>query len=173
MKRGFSEFYYRFNLIKIPMHRIIRKILIFLLVALIVIQFIRPARNSGAAESPTDITHYVQTPDTVLHILQTSCYDCHSNHTDYPWYTNINPVGFWLRSHINDGKEAINFSDLSLLSKKKLDHRFGDIAEEVEKRDMPLTSYTLIHRYAKLDDGQIRLIKSWTETARKEIGYQK
>jgi|SRR5450432_266089 hypothetical protein len=151
--------------------RMIRKILITLLTIFIAIQFIRPARNNGSAEGPTDVTHIVRTPDTVLHILKTSCYDCHSNQTEYPWYVNINPVGLWLRSHINDGKRAINFSDLSGFNRKKLDHRFGDIAEEVEKGDMPLSSYTFIHGYAKLDSGQIKLIKGWTVSARKEIGY--
>jgi hypothetical protein len=151
--------------------RIIRKILIVLLIIFLCIQFIRPTRNNGPAESSVDITHYVHTPDTILKMLKTSCYDCHSNHTVYPWYVNINPVGLWLNNHINDGKEAFNFTDLSGFSKKKLDHRFRDIAEEVEKGDMPLSSYTLLHGYAKLDSGQIRMIKAWTVAARKEIGY--
>jgi hypothetical protein len=151
----------------------IRKILILLLIVLIIIQFIRPARNTGAVASSADVTHYVHVPDTVMHILQASCYDCHSNNTVYPWYTNINPVGFWMRSHINDGKRSINFSDLSMFDKRKLDHRLKDISEQVENKEMPLWSYTLIHTYAKLDSGQVQLIKAWTETARKEVGYQK
>ncbi|HMC84750.1 MAG TPA: heme-binding domain-containing protein, partial [Chitinophagaceae bacterium] len=151
----------------------IRKILIGLLVALVLIQFIRPARNNGSMSSANDITHYVKVPDTIMHMLKTSCYDCHSNHTQYPWYVNINPVGFWLRSHINDGKHAINFSDLSAFDKKKLDHRLGDIAETTAKHEMPLSTYTLIHTYAKLSDDQINMIKEWTDAARKEVGYQK
>jgi hypothetical protein len=151
---------------------LIRKILVILLITFLAIQFIRPSRNSGIAESNSDITHYVHTPDSILNILKKSCYDCHSNHTDYPWYVNINPVGLWLRYHVNNGKEAINFSDLSGFNKKKLDHRMGDIAEQVEKGEMPLTTYTFIHRYAIPDSGQIRMIKSWTIAARKEIGYQ-
>jgi hypothetical protein len=156
-------------LLKKTMNRIIRRILTLLLVIFLAIQFIRPSRNNGIAESSNDITHTVHTPDTILTILKVSCYDCHSNHTYYPWYVNINPVGLWLRSHINDGKLAINFSNLSNFTKKKLDHRFNDISEQVEKGDMPLTSYTLIHRYAKLDSGQIKLIKNWTEAARKQL----
>jgi hypothetical protein len=155
------------------MLRIIRKIGIVMLVIFLAIQFIRPERNNGIAESASDVTHYVHTPDSVLNILKTSCYDCHSNHTVYPWYVNINPVGLWMRSHINDGKRAINFSNLSNFTKKKLDHRFGDIAEQVEKKDMPLPTYTFIHRYAKLDSGQIKKIKNWTESAREEIGYRR
>ncbi|MDP4130966.1 MAG: heme-binding domain-containing protein [Bacteroidota bacterium] len=151
----------------------IRKILIVFLILFLALQFIRPARNTGVASSGSDITHYVHVPDTVMHILITSCYDCHSNHTEYPWYTNISPIGLWMRQHINHGKKAINFSDLSSFTKKKLDHRFGDIAEQVEKDEMPLPSYTFIHTYAKLDSGQVKLIKSWTDSARRELAFPK
>lgn len=147
----------------------IKKILIGLLVVLVIIQFIRPARNNGSAAGPNDITHYVHVPDTVMHILQASCYDCHSNHTRYPWYVNINPVGWWLRKHINDGKRSINFSDLSQMPKKKLVHRMGDIGEQVTEHEMPLSSYTLIHTDAKLDDDQIRMLKAWSDSAKAEV----
>jgi Haem-binding domain len=150
----------------------IRKILIVLLVIFAAMQFIRPARNNGVAETTTDIRHFVKVPDTVMKILKISCYDCHSNHTDYPWYMNINPVGLWMKNHIDDGKDAINFSDVSVLSKKKFDHRMKDIAEQVDNKEMPLTSYTFIHRDAKLDSVQVQMIKDWTIAARKEINYQ-
>ena len=147
----------------------IRNIFIVLLILFLAFQFIRPARNNGTASSEKDITHYVHVPDTVMHMLQYSCYDCHSNHTNYPWYININPAGLWMRQHILYGKKAINFSDLSGFTKKKIMHRLGDIAEEVEKEDMPLPSYTFIHRKARLDSGQIKLIKAWTDAAKKEL----
>jgi hypothetical protein len=150
----------------------IRKIFLFVLIIFVGLQFIRPARNNGIAETANDITHYVHVPDTVKSILRSSCYDCHSNRTVYPWYVNVNPVGLWLKNHIDDGKRAINFSDVSGFTKKKLDHRMKDVAEQVDSREMPLTSYTFIHRYAKLDSGQVRIIKDWTIAARKEIGYQ-
>jgi hypothetical protein len=151
----------------------VRKILLTILVIFLALQFIRPAPNNGLAEGPNDITHYIQMPDTIQHILKTSCYDCHSNHTIYPWYAEINPVGLWLRNHIVDGKRAINFSDLSGFTKKKLDQRLGDIAETVEKKEMPLGTYTFIHRYAIMDSGQTKLIKIWVDSARTEIGYKK
>ena len=150
----------------------IRKIIIVLAILFLAIQFIRPARNTGMADATTDITHFVHVPDTVLNLLKKSCYDCHSNHTEYPWYTNINPAGLWMQNHIDDGKKAINFSDLSSFNKKKLDHRLGDIAQQVEKHDMPLSSYTLIHTYAKLNDAEIKLLKDWTDSARKEVNYK-
>ena len=138
-----------------------KRIIVILLIIIVLIQFIRPARNLGSAATSKDITHYVYVPDTVMQILKTSCYDCHSNHTYYPWYANINPVGLWLQGHINDGKRAINFSDLSSLDKRKLDHRLGDIAKATKEHEMPLSSYTIIHTYAKLGDGQIALLKQW------------
>jgi Haem-binding domain len=150
----------------------IGKILIVLLIIFLGMQFIRPARNNGVAETSSDISHYVKVPDSVKKILVTSCYDCHSNHTVYPWYVNINPIGLWLKNHIDDGKRAINFSDLSGFSKKKLDHRMKDISEQVDSLEMPLSSYTFIHRYAILDSAKIQIIKNWTTDARKEINYQ-
>lgn len=150
----------------------IRNILIILLILFLAFQFIRPARNNGMASSEKDIAHYVQVPDTVMNILKNSCYDCHSNHTNYPWYTNLNPAGLWMRQHIIYGKKSINFSDLSGFTKKKIVHRLGDIDEQIEKKEMPLPSYTFIHRGARLDSGQIRLLKAWTDSARKELAAQ-
>jgi hypothetical protein len=147
----------------------LKKILLGLLIVFIAIQFIRPERNNGAIAGPNDIAHYVQVPDTVMHLLQKSCFDCHSNQTRYPWYVNINPVGWWLRHHIDEGKHALNFSDLSPLPKKKLVHRMGDIGEQVKEHEMPLKSYTLIHMDAKLDDAQIQILKAWSDKARAEM----
>jgi hypothetical protein len=150
----------------------IRKFFTVLVIIFLAIQFIRPDRNNGAMNGPHDINHYMDVPDTVKKILISSCYDCHSNYTVYPWYVNVNPVGLWLKNHIDDGKRAINFSDLSGFNKKKLDHRMKDISEQVDNREMPLSTYLFIHRYAKLDSGQIEIIKNWAVNARKEIGYQ-
>ena len=147
----------------------LRKILIGLLILFIVIQFIRPGRNNGSIAGPADITHYVQVPDSVMRVLQVSCYDCHSNRTVYPWYANINPVGWWLQHHVNEGKQAINFSDLSAMPKKKLVHRMGDIGEQVEEHEMPLSSYLIIHKDAALTDAQIRMLKEWSARAKAEV----
>ena len=100
--------------------KIIKCTLIGLLVLFIGIQFIRPEKNLGTIAGPNDITHYVPMPENVRTILQRSCYDCHSNHTNYPWYVNVNPIALFMGGHITDGKAKLNFSDLSKLNERRL-----------------------------------------------------
>lgn len=150
----------------------IRKILVGLLVALVVIQFIRPTRNKGAAETPTDITHATVVPDSTLRLLQTACYDCHSNHTNYPWYAEVNPVGLWLNDHINEGKRELNFSEFATYPTKRKIHKLEEVSETVEKHHMPLGSYLWIHSEARLTDAQRQTIIHWADSAKTKIASQ-
>ncbi len=138
-----------------------KKIGLGLLVALVVIQFVRPTRNSSASESLNDISKFYDVPDEVHAVLKKSCYDCHSNNTVYPWYTNIQPAGLWLQSHVNDGKEELNFSEFGAYDQKRAKHKFEEIGEVVGEAEMPLSSYTLIHRDAKLTSEQSSAIAAW------------
>lgn len=143
--------------------------MVTLVILLVGIQFIRPKQNQGKADGPNDITHYVPVPSNVQAILKRSCYNCHSNHTDYPWYFQINPVGFWMASHIRHGKEELNFSDLSGMSERRISHKLVSIADQVENQDMPIGSYTWIHTNAKLSNTEIKIIKDWTAMASQHI----
>ena len=151
------------------MKRPIRIILITLLIILIIIQFIRPAKNISSVSSPTDIAVGYKIPDDVQHILKVSCYDCHSNNTVYPWYWQIQPVTWFMNGHIDDAKRSLNFSTFSAYSIRKQYRSFDEINKEVKDDDMPLNSYTLIHRDAKLSEAQKLSIATWTTAARKEI----
>ncbi|WP_128547664.1 heme-binding domain-containing protein [Larkinella soli] len=146
-----------------------RKILIGLLVVLVVIQFIRPEKNNGQADTPQDLTHSVQVSQPVMTTLKTACYNCHSNHTDYPWYSNVNPVGLWLANHIEEGKEELNFSEFSTYDKKRKDHKLEEIAEEVEEGHMPMPAYTLVHQDAKLSEAQKTELIEWVKAERKRL----
>jgi hypothetical protein len=150
-----------------------KKVLVGLLVIFIAIQLIRPERNNGQADTSQDIAHYAQVPDNVMHVLKTSCYDCHSNHTDYPWYTNINPVGLWMNHHVEEGKGELNFSEFATYNKKRIDHKLEEIAEEVEEGHMPLPSYLLIHTDAKLSKEQMKLIVDWAKSERQRLALVK
>jgi hypothetical protein len=146
-----------------------KKILLGLLIVLVGIQFIHPARNHGEAETPQDITHAVQVPAEIGNVLSTSCYDCHSNHTAYPWYSYLNPVGWWLNGHIKDGKEELNFSEFATYDAERMDHKLEEIAEEVEEGHMPLPAYLWLHTDAKLSEAQIQSIVTWANTERQQF----
>jgi hypothetical protein len=138
-----------------------KKIGLGLLAVLVVIQFIRPTKNSSTAESPNEISKYYEVPADIHTVIKKSCYDCHSNNTNYPWYTNIQPMGWWLQSHVNDGKEELNFQEFGTYAEKKAKHKFEEIEEVVRDHEMPLSSYTLIHRDAKLTPEQAAALSSW------------
>lgn len=140
-----------------------RKIALSMLLILIVIQFFQPQKNQSSELLAADITKVTNVPDDVLHILKTSCYDCHSNNTVYPWYNNLQPVAWWLNNHIKEGKERLNFSEFGNYTFDKSRKKLRGIAREIEEGEMPLTSYTVIHRNAILDEAQKKLVINWAE----------
>ncbi len=130
---------------------------------LVVIQFIRPAKNIGTVEGPNDITHTVTVPIEVQNILQKSCNDCHSNNTQYPWYYNIQPVAWWLANHVNDGKRHLNFSEFNTYKTKRKLKKLKEIKEEIEDGEMPMDSYLWIHSNAKLTEVEKASLYKWVE----------
>ena len=112
-------------------------------------------------------------PPEVRKILETACYDCHSNQTHYPWYAQIQPVGWWLASHINDGKSQLNFSEFASYTEHRRAKKLQSVVDEVTDRSMPLSSYTWIHREAKLTDAQIKLVANWADALAEKIEPEK
>ncbi|MFN8297196.1 MAG: heme-binding domain-containing protein [Chitinophagales bacterium] len=142
-----------------------RKIILFILLILIVIQFFQPKKNQSTELLAADITKVTNVPDEVLNILKTSCYDCHSNNTVYPWYNNIQPIAWWLNNHIKEGKERLNFSEFGKYNMDKSRKKLRGIIRDIEEGEMPLSSYTLIHRNAILDEAQKKLVTDWAKNA--------
>lgn len=142
---------------------------VFALVLLIAIQFVQPARNESAAASPNDLKSRHPVPADVAALLQRACYDCHSNHTRYPWYAAVQPVGWWLAWHVDDGKRHLDFSEFSAYPAKRAKKKLAEIADEVETRGMPLKSYTWLHPEARLTPAEIRLVVDWAEGLRNGV----
>lgn len=139
----------------------VRKILVGAISILVIIQFIRPARNESASVSPNDITLAYPVPEQVQTILKTSCYNCHSNNTTYPWYANVQPVGWWMQKHVNDAKKELNFSEFGTYSEKRAKHKFDEMVDEVSEGEMPLKSYLIMHAEAKLTPEQSKALTDW------------
>lgn len=121
---------------------------------LLAIQFIRPQRNSSAPAVPQDFLDTFHVGDTVKNLLANSCFDCHSNNTRYPWYTNIQPVSWLMANHIKEGKEKLNFNELAALSIRRRNSKFKNITEQIDHGEMPLKSYLLMHNNAKLSPAE-------------------
>lgn len=143
----------------------LKKITYILLAVLVIIQFIRPARNTGMGPYPNDITTRLHIPNDVMNTFQQACYDCHSNHTKYPWYANVQPLAWWIQDHVNDGKRHFNFHEFASYSPKKQKHKLEEIIETIEKGEMPMESYTWLHKEARLSATQIAAIKNWVTEA--------
>jgi hypothetical protein len=144
----------------------IKKILLGLALLFLAIQFVRPVKNLSPAPGSNDITARVTVPAEVQQVLVKACYDCHSDHTRYPWYAEVQPVGWWLASHIHDGKEHLNFSQFCTYNTKVADRKLRQIARNIDNGEMPLDSYKWIHRDAILTKAEIKLIDGWVDAAR-------
>lgn len=136
---------------------------LLIIVILIVLQFFRPEKNQATTVQEYDLLQVSTIPDSLASILVISCYDCHSNHTEYPWYSRISPVSWYLDTHIRDGKEDLNLSEYGLLDKAGKIGVLSDIYDAMEAGSMPLQSYLLIHRDASLSKDEIDALLDWSD----------
>jgi hypothetical protein len=141
--------------------RRLKKILWPLLILFIAIQFVRPAQNKSERVLSTDMTKIYSVPDNVQAVFRAACYDCHSNNTRYPWYSNIQPGGWLLANHIKNGRSALNFSEFGSYSQRKQTSKLKAIVNSLNDGTMPLKSYSLIHRDARLTNDEKALIINW------------
>lgn len=149
--------------------KLLKKILLTILILLLIAQFFRPEKNDGNLESVNAFLAETNPPENVKAILQESCFDCHTNSSRYPWYNAITPVNYWLADHIKDGKKHLDFSTWDGNSVKRKDHKFEEIIEMVDQKEMPLPSYTYTHSEAKLNEEQIQAVIDWANQVR--LGY--
>src|ERR1043165_736117 len=138
-----------------------KKILLFLLIAFIIIQFFHPKPNKASDLQSNFIGRAYSIPGDVNTILQKACYDCHSNNTRYPWYSNIQPVDWWLANHITEGKKHLNFDEYTNQNLRRQYHRLEETIEQVKEGEMPLNSYLWIHKDAKLTDDEKNKLIGW------------
>ena len=142
----------------------LKKIGIGIGVIFLIIQFFQPEKNL-TDEHQADISTKYQLPDDVKSILKVACNDCHTNKTDYPWYANIQPFGWWLNDHITNGKRHLNFSNFTKQSVARQNHKFEETIEVIEDDEMPLDSYTYLglHAEANLTEDQKNILINWAK----------
>ncbi len=141
--------------------KIMKKILLFIVAVLVIIQFFRPDKNTSNEVSINKIT---DVPPHIEQILKTSCYDCHSNNTVYPWYSNIAPVSWIIANHVNDGKKHVNFDEWKTYNDNQRKHNIHDLEEVIMENSMPMSSYTILHKNAVLSDKDKKDLLEWINT---------
>jgi len=134
--------------------KILKIIAIIALVGFVGIQFIPTERNQSYTVPETDFMLVHNVPETIQKKLQVSCYDCHSNNTQYPWYNKIQPAAWFLEDHIKEGKAELNFNEWDSLSSRRKSSKLRSIIKQIESGEMPLDSYTLIHKDAKFSEAE-------------------
>lgn len=146
--------------------KIVKKILILLLIVFVIAQFFGPEKNQGDIASIQPFIEDTNPPENVKLILKEACYDCHSDFTKYPWYYSVTPVNYWINGHIEHGKKHFNVSQWEGNSAKRKDHKFEELIEMVEDKEMPLNSYTWMHGEAQLSDVDIKAVLDWAKLVR-------
>ena len=141
--------------------KIVKIIAIVLLVVFVGIQFIPSSRNQSDSVPETDFMLVNDVAENIQNKLQVSCYDCHSNNTQYPWYNKVQPVAWFLEDHIKEGKTELNFNEWDSLSSRRKTSKLRSIIKQIESGEMPLNSYTLIHRDAKFSKEETEEIINW------------
>ena len=134
--------------------KIVKIIAIIALVGFVGIQFIPTERNQSDTVPESDFMLVNNVPETIQKKLQVSCYDCHSNNTQYPWYNRVQPVAWFLEDHIKEGKAELNFNEWDSLSSRRKSSKLRSIIKQIESGEMPLDSYTLIHKDAKFSEAE-------------------
>lgn len=145
-----------------------KKLLLALIAFLVVIQFFRIDKTNPAVDKKTDFLVIKNTPENVATLIKNACYDCHSNESTYPWYTNVQPIAWFVKNHIDEGREELNFSTFGTYEVLKQARKLKKAAREVQEGEMPLSSYTLIHQNTKLTDEQTKTLEAYF-TSMKEL----
>ena len=123
---------------------------VIVVAVVLAIQFIPVERNVSTVPAGQSFERTEKVPANVAAILKVSCYDCHSNNTRYPWYSELQPGAWFMARHIKKGKEELNFDEFNNYSKRRKKAKIKSITSQIEKEEMPLKSYLMLHSSARL-----------------------
>ena len=137
--------------------------------ALVVIQFFPTDKNESYTTPETDFVLVNKVPSEIENQLMQSCYDCHSNNTVYPWYSKIQPAAWFLEDHIKEGKAELNFNEWDNYSDRRKNSKLRSIIKQIENGEMPLDSYTLIHRDAIFSEKEKEAVLNYMKTLKDDL----
>ena len=145
-------------------HKMTKKIFVGLVMLFLIMQLLQPTRNIAEGPFENDISKVYALPVDVQNVFTQKCYDCHSNNTKYPWYIHIQPIGWWMASHIKEAKDEINFSEFKTYNEKRASHKLEEVMEDMEDGSMPISSYVWLHSEAKVTPEEAKAINKWIQS---------
>jgi Haem-binding domain len=143
---------------------LLRKILLGLLAVFLLMQFYRIDKTNPPTDPNLDFLTVVNAPMEMATLVKNSCYDCHSHETKYPWYTDIMPFSKWIKGHIDQGREELNFSIWTTYEPDKQDHKLEEASEMLIETKMPLTTYLIAHSEARISKEERQALANWFES---------
>jgi hypothetical protein len=143
------------------MKLLIRRIIMAGAVIGVVAQAFRPERSNPASDPSLSIRRDpLMTPD-VLELMDRSCFDCHTNETRWPWYTNLTPVNFLVARDVARGRQRVNLSNWLSYAPGRRASLLEQMVDEVSDSSMPLAPYRLMHPEASWSDEEKKTFLDW------------
>lgn len=143
------------------MRKVLKVASAFLILLFAGAQFVRPERFNPPPVAGRSLEERAHVPPEVAGVLKRSCMDCHSNRTNWPWYSNVAPASWFVTDHVNHGRRHLNFSTWGDYDRRDAGQRLNGICATAKTGMMPLSSYTLIHRQARLAQTDVQTICAW------------
>lgn len=137
----------------------IKILVIVVMVLLVGIQFI-PRKHANPVVNAVEEFNPERSVGEMA-LLRSACFDCHSNETEYPWYSYVQPLALWINDHVMEAREELNFSIWQTYSTKKKLDKLEECVEMIESKEMPLTSFTVSHPEARLTDAERLQLTDW------------
>ncbi len=149
-------------------HFTLKKSVLFVALLLLILQLFTIDKTIKPVDATKDFISVTNPNIEAAHLLKIACYDCHSNQPNYPWYTSVAPISWWIKHHINEGSHHLNFSEWQTFSVKKQNHKLDECVEMIEEEEMPMQTYTWMHGEAKLNDAQRLLLVNWFKALKEQ-----
>lgn len=144
-------------------------IAVVIAVIFIGLQFTTPRHTNPSVDAAQTLAATTAVPPEISAVFARSCNDCHSNETNWRWYTYVAPVSWFTVGHVNDGRKEFNLSEWGRYGTRMKETRLKAICAEARGGTMPIASYTFVHRDTKLSPDEVTKICEWTENTRQQL----
>lgn len=141
-----------------------KKVLLYGIIIFLSFQLIQIDKENPSVDKKIDYNQVTHASLEIQKILKKACYDCHSNEVKYPWYSSIAPISWFIKEHVNQGKEYVNFSEYGKYNRYQKENIKSSLYRVIENKTMPLNSYLWMHKEANLSEKDYILLLNWFQT---------